>query len=331
MKREKFIVSFAGFLLSIVLFLLLLISVTGFNISAFVLSPRALDQAIQYDELAKKAQKSFYESTGIKDEIKGDEKMEEFYEEVFTDDSTQYLMESLLDAAVYGEDTYDSDEMHDLIEDSTESFFEEHPEISSEQKDKYINDVVDATGELVSGTIDSRESSEIFDAFDVARANIKQGTVISGIAAVVIIVLLFVIYSQKPRAISKAGTTIITSQIFNALAVIALKLFLGYYLEADELMMSLFGKIVENATTRSLVVIGVVFAIGIAFKIIGMIWASGYSKDADNESKTFQDYPAQMPVQMPVQVPAPAPVPVPAPPMPAPVPAPAPPPPIKRN
>lgn len=333
MNTEKAYVSVLSGFLGFFLVFSLIVAVNGFNLMTFVVSSKAVVEAMDYDELIDSTERKLLASS----EFEELDDIDEFTEAVMSNKASEYYVESLLDAAIFGDDVYDSEKMYDLVEDSTEEFFDEHSDISASQREELLEGLIDIMDESVDGVAEIREDTPYGSVISDAKSELKKATFIAAGISVAFILIIILIHKHKSSALAKIGIRVIISQALSAVAVFAMRVFLPSFLENlsssdTDMLGSYANNLLAGASIKSLMVIGFVCAVGIAMLIIGKVAGAFIKGDEDEDDVEYGDY-QQPQYQYPVQQPpvyTPAPVP-PTPPKSAPVPAPAPPPPIKRG
>lgn len=304
MKNEKFYVAPLSALLSFLLFLALIVCVNGFNILNYVLSPKSLMDSVDISELIDEAKEESFDEEEVHSQIEGidDKDFEELFDEVFSKEFTSYYIESVLEASFYGESSYDSDEMYDLIEDETEDFFEEHDEIPKSEREAFIQGLVDVCDETIIEAQDAHDDEEAFEYIDKARSIINMAALIAFVVAAFCVGILFAIYKNKGRSLVSSGRSAMISQALSALGIFGIKIILFKFLadvpKSDRAMANIFKALVNNVTLKSLVIVGVVFAVGLVLVITGSVLSKEYNND-DFDDFDDDDYSQPRPQPQP--------------------------------
>ena len=129
MNSEKSYVNALRVFLCIILFFALIAGTNCFCISRYIISPDAMLSAIDFEEIFEEIEDDIEDE--MKDEGVSNDQIKKFrgaYESVFSSDVTEYYIKAYFNAFIYGNDTYDSDEMYELLVEATEDYFDDNDE-----------------------------------------------------------------------------------------------------------------------------------------------------------------------------------------------------------
>ncbi|MCQ2532067.1 MAG: hypothetical protein MJ093_05105 [Saccharofermentans sp.] len=285
MENEKAYVPFVSGLLSFILFLALIVCVNSFNIYQYMLDTHSIVKAIDTKSLVKDLKKEITEEGGSEFERFDD--YEELFDDVFSQEFVDYYLESTLDASLFGETDYDSDDMYDLIDEASEDFFDEHDEISKEDREKFINDLVEAADEGIEQTLDNSVGNEFAEAIQRVDKIVEMILLCSFVAALLMAGLLFIIYQNKGRPFISIGRAAIIAMMLSAAGMIFIKFLVAEASKdvsgEETFIAEAFNNFVDSVFTKSIVLAGVVFVIGIAFVVIGLTWSKIAHREDDDD------------------------------------------------
>jgi len=275
MNKEKAYVAPISALLCILLFFSLFGFMNGYSILNYVLTTSSLTDSLDVHEFSQNMKRDVLDSTDLDEQIPNSQDLEELYDEIFSQEFVEYYVESLFDAAVYGENTYDSQEMYEQLDDNTSDFFDNHTEISYEDRTKLLTEVANMGNDIVEETVKQHKNSEYGRMIENIKDMCTKITVACFVAAFLFAGLLLILYANSGRAVSHIGNCMITSSAVSiiligvafALSRTAVSDIFEKEMAVMNFAMDFFGKVL----LKIVVFEGEILLIGVVIRVLGAI------------------------------------------------------------